>query len=77
MSFKRGDKVDFKGNRHFKPLAETYIYAVNNLHVAPYYILHPDGNKTKKCMRYRAGAVEFLGSFKYICAAAEEIEHTK
>jgi hypothetical protein len=44
--FKRGDKVNFKGNKNYRAIKGTYVWAVNPHLCIEYVIEHPDG-KTK------------------------------
>ncbi len=86
MSFKRGDKVDFKGNGDFKPQARTYIWAVNCHMMVTYYVQHPDGGITKEKIRHNGGfrdgfesphSDNFQEGLKYICVGDHEIEPAK
>ncbi len=81
--FKRGDKVNFKGNHNYKPVNGTYIWADNCHMMICYYIQHPDGNITKEKMRRNGGLDDgfesphskyFKEGLNYICVTADEIE---
>ncbi len=81
--FKRGDKVHFKGNKNFKPVLGTYIWATNEHLMTAYYIQHPDGNITKEDKEHNDGFPDgfesphskyFGEGIKYIRVTAEEIE---
>ena len=83
MDFKRGDKVNFKGNGSYKPVNGTYIWADNVHMMISYYIEHPDGNKTKERMKRNGGLPDgfesphsdyFKEGLTYICVSADEIE---
>ena len=81
--FKRGDKVNFKGNNYYAPMKGTYVWAVSDHMMLMYYIEHPDGNKTKEIIARNGGLPDgfetphsknFKEGLKYICVIPEELE---
>ena len=81
--FKRGDKVNFKGDDRYAPMKGTYIWAVSQHMMLMYYIEHPDGNKTKEIIARNGGLPDgfetphssnFKQGLKYICVIPEQLE---
>ena len=81
--YKRGDKVNFKGNYKYKPVNGTYIWADNVHLMTTYYIQHPDGDITKQKIKHNNGfpegfespeSIYFKEGLTYICVTPEEIE---
>ena len=79
---KRGDKVKFKGNEWFKPLEETYVWAVGEHMVTMYWIQHPDGGHDKESIAYNNGMGDgfespysyyFEEGLHYICVMPNEV----
>ncbi len=86
MEFKRGDKVNFKGNEYFKPVNGTYIWAESCHMMTSYYIQHPDGDITKERIKHNGGLPDgfetphsdyFQQGLKYIFVLPGEIEISK
>lgn len=80
---KRGDKVNFKGNDKYPPVAGTYIWAVSPHMMLMYYIEHPDGHITKEQISHNGGLPDgfetphsrnFKEGLKYICVTDEQLE---
>jgi hypothetical protein len=83
MEFNRGDKVNFKGNKHYSPVNGTYVWAVNVHMALMYYIQHPDGDVTKEQIAHNGGLPDgfetphskyFKQGLKYICVIPDELE---
>lgn len=81
--FKRGDKVNFKGDANFAPMKGTYVWAVNEHMMLMYYIEHPDGNITKESIARNGGLPDgfetphsknFKEGLKYICVTGNQLE---
>lgn len=83
MEFKRGDKVNFKGNKDYNPVSGTYVWAVSEHMMLMYYIQHPDGGVTKESISHNGGLPDgfetphskyFKQGLKYICVVPDELE---
>jgi hypothetical protein len=81
--FKRGDKVNFKGDGKYKPMKGTYVWVVSPHMMLMYYIEHPDGNITKQSIAHNGGLADgfetphsknFQEGLKYICVIPEQLE---
>lgn len=81
--FKRGDKVNFKGDTNYAPMKGTYVWAVNEHMMLMYYIEHPDGNITKESIAQNGGLPDgfetphsknFKEGLKYICVTGSQLE---
>jgi len=84
--FKRGQKVNFKGNKQYKAVNGTYIWAVNDHMMIGYYIQHPDGVITKEKMAHNGGLPDgfesphskyFKEGLKYIFVSSDELEKSE
>jgi len=84
--FKRGDKVNFKGNEKFSPAFWTYVWAVNQHEMDSCYIQHLNGNISKSLIRENGGfedgfesphSSNFKAGLRYICVTENELELAK